>query len=290
MITKECKEVLESLAIKKFIEAGTDMGETVGEVARWFSESTSGFGKVAGYKKSWARCYNAWNEPIEYPVFEEARDSEYKVYSCDLDPYSYETARENFRSNPNIVISNLSSEIFIDQLIRTGQLSMHETHFFFLDTHWVDPWPLPKEIEAICQLDKFIIGIDDFMVPGKSSLKSTHCDFGYTIHKGWVLNWGLIKDLFPASKAIRIFYPRLPSRDKRGWVMLACGLGDDEISKLERLGFFEVAADDPLHSVKQKLPLVSYFDHVLLARLFVPMSVLRPTIRLVHRLRWKLGV
>ena len=97
MIDPLCKEIIRRLRITRFVETGTDMGETVAAVSRWFAELYPQFGQISHAVVTGAKTYNPWNEPIRYPAFENATDCPIKVHSVDLAEYSYQNTRQLIR-------------------------------------------------------------------------------------------------------------------------------------------------------------------------------------------------
>jgi hypothetical protein len=102
VIDAVCKEIMRRLGIRLFVETGTDMAETVGEVAQWFAEFDTSFGRVTGFIVTGARGYHLGAEPIRYPVFQGSSDSDFRIFSVDIDRPSFEGASKIFAANGNI--------------------------------------------------------------------------------------------------------------------------------------------------------------------------------------------
>jgi hypothetical protein len=285
MIDARLKEVFSRLGIKTLVETGTDMGETVAEVAVWFAEACPEFGTVEGFVETGARSYNAWNEPIRYPQFRACGDSPYKIYSVDCDEESYRNASRNFASNPNIVLVNESSDAFLRRIVGDLRRQSPEGLFFFLDAHWGPSWPIRDELATIAGLDRFIVAIDDFFVPGRSDVRRARGDFGFDFYHRRVLNWGYIHDCF-APGSVQVFYPETPNRDRRGWCLLARGYSAAELAFLGGLGLVEMPQDDPRHVGVLQPVWSTYLDLRILLRLFFPLQWLRRAYRAVESLRW----
>ncbi len=236
MIDIFCKAVIEKLNINKFIETGTFQGESVAQVSMWFSELYPQFGQIEKMVISGAKGGNPWNAHIAYPVFKAvSKNSKAKIYSVDCNPELYETAKELFSTNSNIILACRSSEQFIKELIDSGEISDSDNCFFFLDAHQLEYsdkleyWPLHDEISQILRLNRFVIVIDDFVVPG-------HPDFGYDAYGKNIFDWGYIKDLF-RDQQISFFYPVRSNRDNRGWILIVSGQ-ERSLSSLHQLPLF----------------------------------------------------
>jgi hypothetical protein len=98
-----------------------------------------------------------------------SRHSTLPVFTCEIDPVCFSKSAEKLITYPNISIFMESSEKFIDRLITEKTLGNFP--MFFLDAHWNDYWPLLDEVINISKLSRFIILIDDFMVPGRSQFE-----------------------------------------------------------------------------------------------------------------------
>lgn len=231
MIDVILRAVAERLSINKFVETGTYEGESVAQVALWFSEMSPDFGKVEKLVTTGAKGLNPWNTYIAYPVFSEChQNSDYKIYSVDVDSEKVAAAKEAFASNPNIVVECSSSENFLKSLIDNEALTDRGRVLFFLDAHWNDYWPLRDEIIQILKLLRFAIVVDDFAVPG-------HPEFGFDTYKDGVCDWKLIKDLF-SGRDVTVYYPRRSNRDCRGWVLILAGFTEEEVTSLRTLPLF----------------------------------------------------
>src|SRR5580692_2605253 len=130
MIDILCKKIVRQLAINRIVETGTDKGETVAETSRWFSEFYSDFGQIVRNEKSSSRSYRLGNEPIIYPVFNNVQSGNHRVYSVDIDEHSYQSARERFKSNPNMHIGRASSDVFLTSLL-TQEVPENNNYLFF---------------------------------------------------------------------------------------------------------------------------------------------------------------
>lgn len=285
MIDVSCRKIIERLNINTLVETGTDMGETVAEVSKWFAEISPTFGKVASTFTTGAKSYNPWNTPIEYPRFVGAQASDFKVFSVEFDRDAAMEATRNFASNPNIQIINQSSEKFLNQFVDGVKASNGKiVPLFFLDAHWGKYWPIRDELVAIAKLDRFVIVIDDFFVPGHSNVAKSRGDFGFDFYHDRILCWGYIHDCF-GSRKTRVFYPRHPNRDKRGWCVITSGYSDLELSFLSEMQLFELPAEDPVHSELLEPVFQTYLDMRVGLRMVFPLKWLRMAYRLSTRLK-----
>jgi hypothetical protein len=285
MIDVSCEDILRNLAINRFVETGTDMGETVALVSRWFSEQAPDFGRVTDSFQTGERAYDKWNKPIQFPRFSDCGSSNHKVYSVDLDSQVSAKARAKFDTNPNIVIVNSSSEKFLSQLLKDELPQPKNNYFFFLDAHWGKYWPIRDELKVISQLPRFIIAIDDFFVPGKSDVRKSRGDFGFDFYHRRVLSWGYIHDCF-ANKAVRVFYPLKPNRDRRGWCVITHGYTPEQLAFLtEKLGLYETDSRDSEHVRLIEPELQTYWDTRVILRMLFPLKFLRQGFQLLQSFR-----
>ena len=137
LIDSRCKEVLRHLDVRHFVETGTDMGEMLVEVSRWFAEWDPEFGSVKESVATGARAYATGASRIAYPQFDSVGDSKYAMHSVDLDPHSYTNAKRLFESNFNISLYRESSEVFLGAYVQERlDSASNDGVFFFLDAHW----------------------------------------------------------------------------------------------------------------------------------------------------------
>ena len=288
MIDVSCEKIIRTLDVNRFVETGTDMGETVAEASRWFSALSPDFGRITGFFETGEQSYNTWNTPIQYPKFADCKDSRFKVYSVDLDQNAYLKAKENFSSNPNVIPVHESSESFLRRLLAEDAKPPRNTYFFFLDAHWGKYWPIRDELRVISTLPKFIIAIDDFFVPGKSDIGKPRSEFGFDFYHKRILCWGYIHDSFN-QRPVRVFYPKTPNRDLRGWCLITGGYSEEELSFLRDLSLVELVANDPEH-VRMLVPRLStYWDLRVVLRMFFPLAWLRQGFRVLQSLRARLA-
>ncbi|MDP8230817.1 MAG: hypothetical protein P9L93_06930 [Candidatus Gorgyraea atricola] len=282
MIDEFYREIIKRLDIHFFVETGTDMGETVAEVARWFSEMDSRFGKISDYAVTGARYYSLNSKLIKYPIFEDVSESQFNLFSVDIDRHSFESARELFKTNKNIKLFHGDSAKFLQKCIDEGIFKSSKT-IFFLDAHWGKYWPLRDELKQALKLEKSVIIIDDFFVPRRSSKHRPHGDFGFDFYYGRILCWGYIYDLF-YNVDVRVYYPTHSNKYGRGFVVLFKGYSSEELSFLKSMPLEYFDKDNPLHRKPVSLSLLAYFDFYYFVRRIVPLSLLRRAIRMFQKI------
>jgi hypothetical protein len=282
MIDDIFRKLIKELNISLFVETGTDMGETVAAVAEWFSEMDVAFGRISGYTTTGSRSYSIKSEIIKYPIFENAGNTRFKIFSADIDPCSFRTACKLFETNPNIQLFCENSPEFLKGLIDAGNFEKADA-MFFLDAHWGRYWPLRDELKQITRLKKFIIVMDDFFVPRRSNRAHPHGDFGFDFYNGKILDWGYIRDLF-SDTDIKIYYPLRPNRDRRGFVLLLAGYDSEKLGFLKNLPFECIDKNDPIHKDPTKLSPLAYFDFRYLLRRIIPLPLLRGAIRIFQKM------
>lgn len=267
-----------------FLETGTDMAETVSIVSQWFAELDPEFGAVESFQSTGDRGYSLSANVIEYPVFTNIGSSVHKLVSVDVDPFSVSNARKLFEHNKNIMIAEGNSATFVDETIERRE-GDNVTWIFFLDAHWGKYWPLRDELTAIRRLEKFLVIIDDFFVPGRSNPSKAHGSYGFDFYLGKILDWGYVLPVL-RGQPVKVFYPNESNRDDRGFVFISKGYDDKEISALtEGLNFFSLPPEDPAHREPNRASLALYLDIPFLLRTFLPLSWIRGAVRAVQRVR-----
>lgn len=93
------------------------------------------------------------------------RHPELPVFSCEINDEYFRESVKRLAVFQNVRVSQESSEKFVERLVNEGILG--DLPMFFLDAHWHDYWPLPDEVATVGSLPKFILMVDDFMVPGR---------------------------------------------------------------------------------------------------------------------------
>jgi hypothetical protein len=283
VIDPVCRSFVRALDLTHIVETGLDVSETVAEVSRWMADLDPGFGIIQGDHVPGVRGLNPWNEPIRYPVFAPGGASDRRVVSVDIDEESVLRGRELFASNPNIQIFQDDSAAFLERWIASVRGTDRDRILFFLDAHWGPRLPLRDELGAILHLDRAIVVIDDFFVPGRSDASRPDGEFGFDVYRGLVLCWGYIADLFECRR-VRVFYPTRPNRDRRGWVLIALGYTGEELDgvDLEGLPLFEVDSSDPDHLEVTRPSLRAILSPRTLIKSFVPARWIRRLIRYVR--------
>ncbi len=98
-----------------------------------------------------------------------------QVHSTEINAGFFQTAQRRLGEMPNVHLHHCHSVQFITDLIQSGRLG--ELPVFFLDAHWEEDWPLPRELELIRQgCERAIIIIDDFRVPAQTQF--SYDDYG----------------------------------------------------------------------------------------------------------------
>lgn len=88
------------------------------------------------------------------------------IYTCEIEEFNYNKAKENLKIYKNVRIFNKSSPEFIENLIKNKLIGKRP--FFYLDAHWLNNWPLESELKIIfSKLKSSIVLIDDFKVPDR---------------------------------------------------------------------------------------------------------------------------
>jgi hypothetical protein len=128
---------------------------------------------------------------------------------------TFEFAVRRLRHLGNVSVRPGSScDILPDYLQSVGRAT---STMIYLDAHWEGHLPLAEELSAICRfLDRFVVIVDDFEVPGDPGY--TFDDYG----SGKTLNADYLDRC--AGRGLARFYPSVPSREetgvRRGWIVL----------------------------------------------------------------------
>lgn len=283
MIDENCRAIIEALNIDVFVETGTHMGETVSLISGWFAELHPEFGRISGYQDTPGAWYES-REKLEYPIFETVAPSRYRVHSIDLDQRARDRAAALFASNPNIHLHLGSSERVLRQMISEGEITPADRPLFYLDAHWGKNLPLKAELEAITRLERAVVVVDDFAVPGRSDPGRPHGSFGFDIYGGEILSWGMIRQRFAVRNNVRVFYPTRPNRDGRGWVAIFMGYSQRELEFLTALPLFELAPGDPAHAEPMQPSFRTYLDWRNLMKEVIPLRLLSYVLHGVQRI------
>lgn len=248
MIDILCKDIIKHLHVNRVVETGTHTGETVEEVC-------------------------GWSEDVD-------------VFSVDIDRHSYLAAKEHFSGNHHVYLSCASSEVFLTTLLMPDVASpaCANTYLFFLDAHWRAYWPLRDEIQVIQTLDRYLMVIDDFFVPGRSDPALPYGRCGFDVYQKRILNWGYVCDLFQGTR-VRIFYPQRPNRDRRGWVLIVKGYSAEQLAFLRHLELFEMDQWDGLHRAPADITWQAYWDWRVVLKAALPVFMLRRVHRFYERYR-----
>lgn len=93
------------------------------------------------------------------------------VFTCEIDDACHAASAVALKPCQNAQLSKESSEKFVTRLVSGNMVG--DFPMFFLDAHWFDYWPLPDEVATIAALPKFVILVDDFMVPGQNHFETS---------------------------------------------------------------------------------------------------------------------
>jgi hypothetical protein len=120
---------------------------------------------------------------------------------------AFEFAVRRLRRFKNVSVRlGSSSDILLDHLPSVGRAT---STMIYLDAHWGVHLPLAEELAAICRcLDRFVVIVDDFEVPG---------DPGYTFDDygpGKALTADYLDSC--AGRGLARFYPSVPSKEETG--------------------------------------------------------------------------
>lgn len=161
------------------------------------------------------------------------------IFTCEINPTYYAASLLALRPHANVQVSPESSEKYVVRLI--GENALGAVPMFFLDAHWHDYWPLPDEVREIAKLPKFVILVDDFMVPGQAQFE-TSAGGGGTIGEHRTkpdtrpCDMSLIGQLLPADCAVG--YPQYGKVEAYGtphtphlvgYVIIMRGIGEDGV-------------------------------------------------------------
>lgn len=160
-----------------------------------------------------------------------AEMSKLHVYSCELNRRFHSIAKTRLVDFQTIHLEWDDSRNFLEKLGRSEL--QKKVVFFYLDAHWYEDIPLVDEIRIIARnWEKFIVMIDDFMVPNDGG-------YGYDVYgKGKAFSLGLIENIVSEYDLVP-FFPSLPSEKetghKRGCVVLANKTLSEKIARINSL-------------------------------------------------------
>lgn len=136
------------------------------------------------------------------------------VYTVEVKPSIYAAARVRLSFDHNIHMMRANSS---DAIVQIASQRPFERPFAYLDAHWWEDLPLPKEVSTILATwPEAIIVIDDFFVPGDES-------YGYDLFRGEPLALEML-DL--PEEAVAAFPAQPGSQEtggRRGTVYIAAG-------------------------------------------------------------------
>ena len=144
-----------------------------------------------------------------------------QIYTAEINKCFYRKAKKNLRRYDNIHLYNSTSPEFLNSIIKNKLVGNRP--LFYLDAHWLDDWPLEKELQIISRkLTSAVISIDDFKVEGDSR-------FVYDKYNGKECSLDLVNDnlgkneynlLFPNYSKDKIFKNKLFHPNLIGYVIL----------------------------------------------------------------------
>lgn len=134
------------------------------------------------------------------------------VMSIESHAPTFEFASRRLKRFANVSVLPGSSTAVLPDCLRSVDRS--SPTMIYLDAHWEGHLPLAEELEVICRsLDRFVIIVDDFEVPG---------DTGYSFDNYGPGNAEYLNR--SAGQDLERFYPSVPSNEetgtRRGWIVL----------------------------------------------------------------------
>lgn len=131
------------------------------------------------------------------------------VYSSELVPRHFHTARRMLRELDNVHLALEDSRSFLRRLSSDAEFTSQRA-FIYLDAHWYNDLPLADEIDIIAaHWPQFAILVDDFQVPG---------DDGYAFDDygpGKALNLDYLRPVLKRND-LTAFFPTTPSSKESG--------------------------------------------------------------------------
>ena len=144
-----------------------------------------------------------------------------QIYTVEINQFFYEKAQKNLKKYQNVHIFKGTSPEFLESLLKKDVLGNRP--FFYLDAHWLDDWPLEKELQIISKkIPSVVISIDDFKVEGDGRFiydkyKSKECSLD-------LINPNLSKNnynlLFPNYGREKIFKGKILTPNLIGYVII----------------------------------------------------------------------
>lgn len=239
MIDHLCKAVMAQLRPVRFVDTGTFNAATVAEVSVWFAEFYPNFGVITHLTQNGIKGSHPWSAYISYPVFRAVPAVDFlappcRIYSIDRRLEYVERGREIFAGNPNIEFVHGNSNTTLARLISGGDIKAAHRPFFYLDAFSTTDWPLREELAVALNLEKAIIVIDGFEVPGYP-----HWEFD--TYNGKPCGISTIADLLSSNPCVSMFFPVRANRDNRGWAILFKGFAESELDFMLQLPFVKYA-------------------------------------------------
>jgi len=123
------------------------------------------------------------------------------IYTCETNKLYFKKAKKRLSNYKNVFVYNLSSPIFLKDLVNNNLLG--DRPLFFLDAHWENECPLKKELKIISNLNKTILVIHDFKVPNKQY-------FQFDSYNKQDLDINLLRVNLSEKNKYSIFFPNYP--------------------------------------------------------------------------------
>ena len=130
------------------------------------------------------------------------RFADMPVYSCECDPGAFALARRHLAPHKNACIEQAASPAFLYAIHDRHPELCEQTNLYWLDAHGYGfRWPLVDEIAFLTsQLERALVLIDDFRVPGRP-------EFKYDVYDGQVCALETIRPALHAGRRYTLVVP-----------------------------------------------------------------------------------
>lgn len=133
------------------------------------------------------------------------------IYELEIDREKVERAVSRLPTTANVRFILGSSEQSLKALIDRGEFDGKRA-FAYLDAHWNEYCPTVDEVVQLLRLDRPIIAIDDFDVPGDPEVVNPY-KFDYR-GEGQTLNEAFFRRWIPADRLKGIWLSGLNAHDR----------------------------------------------------------------------------